>query len=109
LAFDLPRILDAWDVSVEELPFYLAEACGQQSVEEALAHIQDLPDQSRSMKQKIETIHFWMRVSCEAMLEAKAEWSKKLNVGEQGVGHQPAISPSITFQPPSQPRRWADI
>jgi hypothetical protein len=83
LAFDLPRILDAWDVSVEELPFYLAEACGHQSVEEALAHIQDVPDQSPSMKQKIETIHFWMRVPREAMLEAKAEWSKKLNVANK--------------------------
>lgn len=28
---------------------------------------------------------------------------------EQGVAHQPAISSLITFQPPSQSRRWADI
>jgi hypothetical protein len=28
---------------------------------------------------------------------------------EQGVAHQRAISSSITFQPPSQPRPWADI
>ncbi len=109
LASDLPRILDAWDVSVEELPFYLAEACGRQSVEDALSLIQEGSNPSPSMKHKIETIHYWMRVPREAMRDAKAEWLKKLNLGEQGVARQPAISSAITVQPPSQSRRWADF
>ena len=87
LASDLPRILDAWDVSVEELPFYLVQACGYQAVEEALARTHDVPHQSPSMKKKVETMHYWMRVPCEAVQEVKAEWFKKLNLGEQETCH----------------------
>lgn len=93
LASDLPRILDSWDVSVEELPFYLVEACGRQAVEEALARIQDFPNQSPSMKQKVETMHYWMQVPYEAVQEAKAEWFNKLNLGEQVVAPNLSATP----------------
>jgi hypothetical protein len=33
----------------------------------------------------------------------------KIREAQQAVAHQRAISPAITFPPPSQPRPWADI
>ncbi len=56
---DLGRLIPKWDVSVEELPWYLAEVEGIEATQNAAKNrlCEDLPDE---LKKRYETVVWWL-------------------------------------------------
>jgi hypothetical protein len=59
ISTDLDRLVPKWDVSVEELPWYLAEVGGIEKTREVAKNrlSEDLPDE---LKRRYETVIWWL-------------------------------------------------
>ena len=54
-------VLSTWNLSVEELPWYLAKCFGADAVEDALKQLEMRPALSDRETRSIETFRFWLR------------------------------------------------
>ena len=79
ISSDLRRLIPRWDVSVEELPWYLAEAEGIEATQAAAKNrlCEDLPD---ALKKRYETVVWWLshRDPDAFRQELDSRWSGRL-------------------------------
>lgn len=65
LRFDLPKVikdcLSTYNLSIEELPFYLRDLCGIERVKLAISQVEDMP-LNESEKNSLETFKFWLKL-----------------------------------------------
>ncbi len=79
ISSDLNRLLPNWDVSVEELPWYLAEAAGIDAVRTA-AKARLVAELSDDTKKRLETVLFWLGVGDPSAFRSELDnrWHNKL-------------------------------
>jgi hypothetical protein len=54
----IERTLEEWDVSLEELPFYLAQQFGKGAIEKAISELEN--HKSGDELQRLHTIRYWL-------------------------------------------------
>jgi hypothetical protein len=74
----LREYLPNWDVSVEELPFYLTAAYGRKDLEKALREYFESVEDESEIAVKLNTFRWWMGADQEAVDEIRSEWIRKL-------------------------------
>ncbi|RYD23000.1 MAG: hypothetical protein EOP88_05900 [Verrucomicrobiaceae bacterium] len=78
LVVTLKQLLPNWDLSVEELPFYLAAACGKENLEEALDQIRETVEDCSPVAEKLDTFHWWLSADARSIEEIRETWNCKL-------------------------------
>jgi len=81
LISNLPELLANWDLSVEELPFYLMHSCGRDSLDAAIEELRGYFGDTPDGKQKLDTMQWWMSIGEIDLQEYRARWQAKLAYG----------------------------
>lgn len=68
----LSEFIVNWDVSIEELPWYLSHSCGAENLTSAIDHIRDFSANDSETIKKLDTIQWWMSASPEIIRESRA-------------------------------------
>ena len=77
----LTEFIVNWDVSIEELPWYLTHSCGAENLTSAIDHIRSSSSIDSDTIKKLDTIQRWMSASPEIIRESRASWLQKLTNG----------------------------
>lgn len=58
----LSLVLGHWNLSIEELPYFLERSFGRNAVQEAVSHLKSEPQTAAALRQ-LDTISWWLRQS----------------------------------------------
>lgn len=78
LKSSLQEYLQNWDLSTEELPWYLMAACGKERFERVIDELMESCDPGSDMMIKLETLHWWISPKPEEIEEYRQIWREKL-------------------------------
>lgn len=78
LTCHLPELLANWDLSVEELPFYLMHSCGRAPLDAAIEGLRGTFGDTPDRKQKLDTMQWWMSIGESDIQEHRSMWQAKL-------------------------------
>jgi hypothetical protein len=81
LTSSLPELIVNWDVSIEELPWYLSDACGKENVDNAVEQIRGSAMTGSDTAKKLDTIQWWMSANPSTIREHRADWIERLTIG----------------------------
>ncbi|MES2569850.1 MAG: hypothetical protein V4710_07310 [Verrucomicrobiota bacterium] len=81
LTSGLAQLLINWDLSTEELPFYLSDACGRTNLNHAVEKLLGSVEAGSDTARKLNTIQFWLSADDLAINDHRMSWLRKLAVG----------------------------
>ncbi|GAA5115722.1 hypothetical protein JIN84_20035 [Luteolibacter yonseiensis] len=78
LAPYLPGLIANWDVSVEEMPLYLMNALGKETLNATIEKLLESISEDSEEKVKLKTMQWWMSMDESSLREHRASWLAKL-------------------------------
>ena len=78
LSESLPDLLENWDLSSEELVFYLMDVIEKEEFDRVMEELSQTWANTEDYHHKLKTVQYWRSVSSESYVAQKESWKVKL-------------------------------